>query len=69
MFDQIDSVIHFVCDKFSFMFFFFFFMFSRTGFNLLEEKARKKMSNHGFNGHSAAQVGFSVVPSWFLHTH
>ncbi|KAM4623762.1 LOW QUALITY PROTEIN: BAH and coiled-coil domain-containing protein 1 [Polymixia lowei] len=28
----------------------------RAGLNLLEEKARKKMSNHGFNGLSAAQM-------------
>lgn len=38
-----------------------FFLFSRAGLNLLEEKARKKMSNHGFNSLSAAQVGPSAV--------
>lgn len=38
-------------------------MFSRAGLNLLEEKARKKMSNHGFNSLSAAQVGPSAVLS------
>lgn len=59
MFDQIDSVIHFIHDKFSFMCCIFFLMYSRAGLNLLEEKARKKMSNHGYNSLSAAQVGSS----------
>lgn len=65
MFDQIDSVIHFIHDKFSFMccIFFFILMYSRAGLNLLEEKARKKMSNHGYNSLSAAQVGSSALAS------
>lgn len=37
------------------------FMYFRTGMNLLEEKARKKMSSHSFNSLSAAQVGPSGV--------
>ncbi len=36
-------------------------MFSRAGLNLLEEKARQKMSNHSFNSLSAAQVCLPVV--------
>lgn len=59
----------FIRDEFSSMCCIFFFMFSRAGLNLLEEKARKKMSNHGFNSLSAAQVGPSAVLSWFIHTH
>lgn len=41
----------------------FFLMYSRAGLNLLEEKARKKMSNHGYNSLSAAQVGSSALVS------
>ncbi len=43
--------------------FMFYVSFSRAGLNLLEEKARKKMSNHSFNSLSAAQVGCSAVSS------
>lgn len=42
---------------------YFFFMYSRAGLNLLEEKARKKMSNHGYNSLSTAQVGSSALAS------
>lgn len=62
MFDQIDSVIHLYVMN-SHLCVVFFFMFSRAGLNLLEEKARKKMSNHGFNSLSTAQVGPSAVLS------
>lgn len=63
MFDQIDSVIHLYVMNSHLCVVFFFFMFSRAGLNLLEEKARKKMSNHGFNSLSAVQVGPSAVLS------
>lgn len=67
MCDQIDSVIRFIHHKSSFMS--RVFMFSRAGFNLLEENARKKMTNHGFSSLSSTQVSPSVVsPGSSTHT-
>lgn len=69
MCDQIDSVIRLIYDKLSFKCVSCVFIFSRAGLNLLEEKARHKMSNHGFNSLSAAQVGLSAVsPGSSTHT-